>query len=233
MDAVLEDWRTADIPERTRAGLSLLECMTKHPQDLGADFIATIKEAGLDDEAIREAANIGFHYNLINRVADAFNYPVPKGKQTERLAALLNSAGKRIKGSPSNQIWVRGKDDRIRPPEVDIGRERIMTTSGKTASELRYGIDAFVTAQWEHHRKDVPPIPEELHLYLTKLALYAYRITDKDVNALREAGYQNETIYEITLVGSFAAALVGLEQVFAALYEQSAQQLQETAVLVS
>ena len=231
LDTVLEDWTTAPIPERTRAALNLIEHMTKHPLDIDATFIAKLASTGLDEAAIREAANVGFHYNFINRVADAFDFPVPKGNNINRLASILNTTGKRMKGSSADQIWVRGEDGRIRPPEVEMGRNRMLTTSGTTATSLRVGVDGFVTMQWEHLRENVSLIPNELHPFLKKLALYAYRITDKNIEELREAGYHDEMIYEITLVGSFAAALVGLEKVYEALYDPTVKQTPNEAIM--
>ena len=73
IDAVLEDWTTAEIPEKTRAALKLLEYMTVHPQDIDLELITELRTIGLDNLAIQEAANVGFHYNLIDRVADAFD----------------------------------------------------------------------------------------------------------------------------------------------------------------
>lgn len=232
---MLADWITAEVPERTRAALRLLECMTVRPLALDTSFVNELKQTGLDELAMREVANIGFHYNLINRVADAFDFPVPQGKQKARLAKALNTAGKRLKGIAAETVWVRAEDGRIRPTEVEHGRERLFSAAGKTDPALRYAIEAFVLAQWGYVRDgswkaDPLSIPSELQPYLKKLALYAYRITDKEINALRAVGYTDETIYEITIVGSFAAALVGLEQLFAALYDD---ELEETVVSLS
>ena len=215
---MLDDWKTAVIPERTRAALELLEYMTLHPMGIDATFINKLRNAGLDDPAIREAANVGFHYNLINRVADAFDFPVPNVVQKKRLASILNITGKLLRGSEADEIWVRGEDRKIRPPEVENGRFQLLNAEAKTAPKLRRGVEAYVTAQWCHERKDAEPIPNELERYLKKLSLYAYRITDKEVNMLLNAGYTDDTIYEITLVGSIGAALVGLEKVYEALY---------------
>jgi len=221
LDAVLEDWTTADIPERTRAALRLLDCMTLHPMDLETAFVDELRGSGLDDLAIREAANVGFHYNLINRVADAFDFPVPDGKQKERLATMLNISGKLLKGSSTDTVWVRGVDGRIRPTEVEHGREQMLSTDGKTTPALRRSVEAFVTAQWGHERMGVPQVPAELESYLKKLSLHAYRIVDEDIETLQNAGYSDELIYEITIVGATGAALVGLEKLFQALYDQS------------
>jgi alkylhydroperoxidase family enzyme len=219
LDAVLEDWTKADIPERTRAALRLLETMTLHPLDINPEFVDDLHQFGLDDFAIREAANVGFHYNLINRVADAFDFPTPEGVQKQRLARMLNFTSKLLKGSAAEEIWVRGEDGVIRPPEVELGRVRILSTEGATDPALRRSVEAFVIKQWAYQRENAGQIPEELETYLKKLSLHAYRIVDEDVDALREASYTDEMIYEITMVGSIAAALVGLEKLYAARYE--------------
>ena len=46
-------------------------------------------------------------------------------------------------------------------------------------------------------------------------------ITDADVEDLRQAGYPDDAIFELTIIGSTGAALVGLEQIYAALYDPS------------
>ena len=218
LDAVLDDWTTADVPARTQAALRMLECMTLRPLELDAAFIAELKAAGLDEPSIREAANVGFHYNLINRVADAFDFPIPGVKETARLAGMLNISGKVLKGSAADKIWLRDTDGHIRPTEVAIGRKRILSVKGKVEPTLRRAVEAFVVRQWGHTRAEASDIPDDLKPYLKKVALYAYRVVDKDIEALRTAGYCDEMIYEITIVGAMGAALVGLERVFEALY---------------
>jgi alkylhydroperoxidase family enzyme len=218
LDAVLEDWTIADIPERTRAALRLLETMTRHPLDINPGFVEGLYKDGLDDFAIREAANVGFHYNLINRVADAFDFPTPEGVHKKRLASMLNFTSKLLRGSIAEEVWVRSKDGVIRPPEVELGRERFLTVGGATDPALRLSVEAFVTEQWEYFRNNAEPVPSKLKNYLKKLSLHAYRIIDEDINALRVSGYSDEAIYEITMVGSVAAALVGLEKLYLAMY---------------
>lgn len=216
---MLEDWTTADIPEKTRSALRLLECMTLHPIDLDKTFVEKLRASGLDDLATREAANVGFHYNLINRVADAFDFPVPEGIQKERLAKILNFTGKLLTGSAAGNVWVRSDDGHIRPTEVEIGRQHLLSTDGVTDPSLRASVEAYVKFQWGVKQGDFDPIPANLESYLKKLSLHAYKITDEDIAALQDAGYSDDMLYEITLVGSVGAALVGLEKLFEALYD--------------
>lgn len=220
MDEVLEDWRTARIPARTRAALRLLECMTLRPLELDAAFVATLRNDGLDDASIRAAANVGFHFNLINRIADAFDFESPSAKGRARLAAMLNLGAKLLRGSEDPKIEVRGADGAIRPPEVERGRTHLLTCPGETAPELRRAVEAFVCRQWGHARGETAELPEELERYCTKLARGAYKIIDEDIDELRAAGYSDDALYELTLVGATAAALVGLERLYAALYER-------------
>ena len=218
LNEVLEDWTTADIPEKTRGALRLLEYMTTHPQDIDQALLKDLRSDGLDTLAIQEAANVGFHYNLIDRVADAFEFPVPQGVQQERLARMLNLTGKFLRGAPARESWIRSADGRIRPPEVEKGREHLLEIEGTTEPDLRRAVEAYVTAQWGWERRHSGDLPPELEIYLRKLALHAYRILDEDVESLQKQGYTDNLIYEITLVGAVGAALVGLEAVYQHLY---------------
>lgn len=217
---MLDDWTTAVIPDKTRAALELLEHMTIHPQDINKEFMDKLITAGLDDLAIQEAANVGFHYNLIDRVADAFDFPVPEGLQKKRLAKMLDLTGKLLRGSSSEVVWLRGEDGVIRPSEVEVGRNHLLSMDGVTDPSLRQAVESYVVSQWGIKRKETSQIPSEMETYLKKLSLHAYKIIDKDVDSLRADGYTDDMIYEITLVGAVGAALVGLEKVFAAMYER-------------
>ena len=216
--AVLDDWTTADIPERTKGALKLLEFMTLHPQDIDQKFIAELRSVGLETLAIQEAANVGFHYNLIDRVADAFDFPVPEGVQQERLARMLNFTGGILRGSVAEEAWTRGEDGVIRPPEVEKGRIHLFTVAGVTDPALRKAVEAYVFSCWGGRREGDYSLPYELESYLKKLSLHAYKIVDEDLDEIQAQGYSDEMIYEITLVGAVGAALVGLEAVYQYLY---------------
>ena len=218
MDAVLADWKTAVIPERTHAALQLLECLTLHPMELDKSFVQKLQEDGLDDLAIREVANISFHFNMINRLADAFDFDSLNAQQEALHTKMLNQAGKLRKGKQADPVWIRGNDGQIRPTELAHARQPLLSAPGKTTPALRQAVEAFTVKQRGHTRTHALTIPNELTRYLRKLALYAYKITDKDVDALRAAGYEDEAIYEITIAGAFGAALVGIERLFGILY---------------
>ena len=91
MDAVLSDWETADIPERARAALRLLDCLTLRPMKLDETFVRQLREDGLDDPALREAANISFHFNMMNRLSDAFAFEMLDARQEALHTKMLTS----------------------------------------------------------------------------------------------------------------------------------------------
>lgn len=222
MDAVLADWKTADIPEKTRAALRLLECITLRPAELDVDFVQGLRADGLDDAAMREVANVSFHFNMMNRFADAFDFPLLTAEQEAIQTKMLNRAGKFLKGTQANPIWTRDSDGDIRPTELARARQPLLTAPGKTSVALRQAVESYIVQQrGGQARPNMEKVPRALLRYAKKLASYAYKITDEDVDALREVGYQDEAIYEITAAGAFGAALVGVEQLFGVLYGQT------------
>lgn len=93
VQAVLEDWRTAPIPEKFRAMLGFLEKMTLTPQELGPADVAPLRAAGLSDEEITDAIHVCAAFNLINRLADALGWEAQKDVAIHRFADLLLNLG--------------------------------------------------------------------------------------------------------------------------------------------
>ena len=58
------------------------------------------------------------------------------------------------------------------------------------------------------------PAPAEFQLYLEKVRLHAYKVTDRDIDELKEAGFSEDEIFEHTVS---VAAAAGLERLDAAL----------------
>lgn len=57
---------------------------------------------------------------------------------------------------------------------------------------------------------DRPALPE-LAAYLDKVRRHAYKVTDADVQALKDAGYSDDEIFEQTVSAAVAAGLERLE----------------------
>lgn len=72
-----------------RAALALIEVFTLRPEDLGPDDIHMARAAGLSDEAIEHAFNVAALFNLIDRLADAFDFYVADQAWFDRGAAMV------------------------------------------------------------------------------------------------------------------------------------------------
>ena len=54
-------------------------------------------------------------------------------------------------------------------------------------------------------------VPGEIKGYIDKVARHAYKVTDDDLRELKEAGYSEDQIFEITLGAALGAGLARLE----------------------
>lgn len=93
MEAALDDWRTAPVDERVRAGLGLLERVTLSPETVTSDDIAPLRKAGLDDESIADALYVAFTFNVLDRVADALGWVPPQSERLQMMASMLAEGG--------------------------------------------------------------------------------------------------------------------------------------------
>lgn len=60
-------------------------------------------------------------------------------------------------------------------------------------------------------------VPPEIRELVDKIAGRAYTVTDADVQAVRQAGYSEDAVFEITAAAAMGAALGRLERGMAAL----------------
>ena len=82
--------------------------------------------------------------------------------------------------------------------------QAVLETPGALDAELRRAIAAG-------------RFPDDLAAYLEKVAKHAYKVVDRDVERLKEAGYSEDAIFEATLAAALGAARYRLERGLAAL----------------
>lgn len=217
MDAVLSDWETAPVSDRLRAGLRLVEAMTLRPTDITRAFVDDLMSRGLDVESIEEAAAVAFQFNFINRIADAFDFDTPNQKALGRQAKFLNLVGKIAHSSPPVPSWNAGSDGLLRPVELNVTREHFLTIDASTDASIRCAVEAYSARARGGDRPEVS-IPKVITDYVNCLALHAARLTDEAFDVLRDAGYSDEAIYEVTTAGAFGASFASIEPLFEALH---------------
>jgi len=76
-EQVLNDFTTASIDEKLRATLGLLKKMTLDHGNLGPDDVRVVIRAGASKQAIQDALEVGFLFNVYDRMADAMDWDVP------------------------------------------------------------------------------------------------------------------------------------------------------------
>jgi alkylhydroperoxidase family enzyme len=84
-------------------------------------------------------------------------------------------------------------------------RAAVFGSPGQVEPDLRLAVG---------HMHDVP---EPLRAYVEKVHRHAHRITDEEVEALKQAGYSQDQLFEITVSAAVGAGLSRLERGLAAL----------------
>lgn len=100
MAAVLDDWRTAPISAELRATLEFVEKVTLHPADVTSEDVAPLRAAGVTDIAVREALYVCYLFNIMDRLADSFDFHIPSEKSLKRTAHVLHKIGYGIASIP-------------------------------------------------------------------------------------------------------------------------------------
>jgi alkylhydroperoxidase family enzyme len=87
---VREDWRTAPVSEQVRAALAFIEKQTLRPEELTEADAEAAYAAGVSEQALRDAAAVSAMFNMIVRLADAFDWAVPDwDRLMQRAPAML------------------------------------------------------------------------------------------------------------------------------------------------
>lgn len=84
--------------------------------------------------------------------------------------------------------------------------DAVLDAPGSLDRETRLGIASG---------RDVPP---EVAPYADKVARHAYRVTEADIAALRDAGYSDDAIFELTVAVALGTSLFRRDVGLAALY---------------
>jgi alkylhydroperoxidase family enzyme len=96
VEAVYADRTTAPVSDEVKAALALIETFTLRPEALGPSDVETARKAGLSDEAIEHVFDVATMFNVIDRLADAFQFHVPDQAGLDKGAKVLLRFGYRL-----------------------------------------------------------------------------------------------------------------------------------------
>lgn len=76
VQAVLADLASAPISEKLRATLAFLAKVTRQHGEVGVDDVRALIALGVTRAQVEDALNVCFAFNVITRLADAFEFEV-------------------------------------------------------------------------------------------------------------------------------------------------------------
>jgi uncharacterized peroxidase-related enzyme len=94
--AVFADPDTAPIDGRLRAALGLVRKLTLAPESVGAGDLPAVLDAGVSEDAARDAMYVCFAFNLIDRVSDALGFDLLDEQGYRRGAQVLLKIGYKL-----------------------------------------------------------------------------------------------------------------------------------------
>ncbi|MBZ0231972.1 MAG: hypothetical protein K8M05_06435 [Deltaproteobacteria bacterium] len=93
VEAALADPETTDLPVKVKAMMRLLTRVTKEHGALTADDVAPVLAAGVSRDGVLEALAVGWAFNVITRLADAFEFEVGSRAFFDAGAKMLLTRG--------------------------------------------------------------------------------------------------------------------------------------------
>lgn len=218
--AALTDWRRAPVNSGVRCTLGFIEKLTLSPDPVGPEDVAALRAKGLTDQTIADAIYVCAGFNIINRVADALGVRVPplkvfvRGVKFSLIFGYRILSGLQLAGTGSRHAY------RLKMDNVQRGNNAVNDPYGSKLRELKEAVlsePGMLDPTVRKAASLAAELPDALGPYVKKVARHAYTVTDEDMTALRQAGYSDDQIFEVTLSAALGAGLVRLESGLCAL----------------
>jgi AhpD family alkylhydroperoxidase len=94
-DAVLADYKTAEISDGLRATLGFLEKVTRTPDQVDARDARTVLDARVSRAALEDAIAVATLFAVITRYANALQFAIPTETEFDKAADMLLKRGYR------------------------------------------------------------------------------------------------------------------------------------------
>lgn len=178
-----------------------LEKVTVDPDRVDASDLDALRDAGVGDDAIAEALRVNLVWNVVNRLANAFGFRLREGQLVSGTRSL-HRFGYRFPG-----FLLRGGT--LRPPPAET-----VERYGRLVAGLRHAVlDAPAVTDPATRRAAAvgDALAEPCGGYAAKVRVESSRVTDADLDRLRQAGRDEDEIFEITVAAAVGAALASLD----------------------
>jgi alkylhydroperoxidase family enzyme len=91
--AVVADWRSAQLRAELRATLVFLEKLVLRPDELNRADAEAAYAAGVSEPALRDAATVAALFSMIVRLADSLGWDVPSPERLQQRAPAMLEGG--------------------------------------------------------------------------------------------------------------------------------------------
>jgi alkylhydroperoxidase family enzyme len=93
MRQILADYKTAQIDEKLRATLAVLEKLTLTPDALTAADVRPVLALGVSRDALGDAFYVAFLFNTYDRLADTLGWELPDRRYYPKAGKFLLKRG--------------------------------------------------------------------------------------------------------------------------------------------
>ncbi|MGH7857756.1 MAG: hypothetical protein ACREQY_10540 [Candidatus Binatia bacterium] len=171
---------------------------------MGFADVERLRAAGVPEAAVADAIFVCAGFNGIDRIADALSFFVPPDFRPG--APIVQKLG---------YWWMSG----TWPSEAGIPRSGLERKAAlfRRLEEAVLRAPGMLDPEMRARIADDHDVPEPLRPYVSKVFRHAYKVTDEDAGALRDAGYSEDQIFEATLAAALGAARIRLRAGLAAL----------------
>ena len=176
-----------------RAVITFLDRVTSEPDKVNSADLDPVRERAVPDDAVAEALRVAVVWNVINRLANAFDFQLGPG-QLEKGTRSLHRFGYRFPSfltGPGPAGAARDGDDRL------VEQLRYCVLDGPAVTDIATRRAAASGGS----------LPEPAASYAATVRDRSYGITDADIDALAAAGHSEDVMYELTVAAAVGAAL--------------------------
>jgi alkylhydroperoxidase family enzyme len=101
--------------------------------------------------------------------------------------------------------------------KIQLLLDRVLNSRGHSDPELRRAVEHKAATHAGRLPEGGPRLPQELSNYVDKVARNAFKVTDGDIKDLRDAGYSEDAIFELTLCAALGAGIARLDRAMTAM----------------